>query len=163
MKRVYLDTSAYLKEFSQEKGSKTISRIFSACERGEVVIVTSQWTLSESIAAVDRKCRRGEINPDERDTVIATILNKTMELVRNDNLVLVPVTSQLVQASWRVILERHVSADDSIHLVSALVTLSEIFVAADDYLIERAREEEFDSYDVEELADCKKLEETLGV
>ena len=163
MKRVYLDTSAYLKEFSQEKGSKTISRIFSACERGEVVIVTSQWTLSESIAAVDRKCRRGEINPDERDTVIATILEKTMELVRKDNLVLVPVTSQFVQASWQIILERHVSADDSIHLVSALVTLSEIFVAADDYLIERAREEGFDSYHVEEMTDCKKLEETLGV
>ena len=106
MKRVYPDTSAYLKEFSQETGSETIFRIFSACERGEVVIVTSQWTLSESIAAVDRKCRRGEINPDERDTVIATILNKTMELVKKDNLVLVPVTSQLVQASWRVILER---------------------------------------------------------
>ena len=163
MKRVYLDTSAYLKEFSQETGSETISRIFSACERGKVVVVTSQWTLSESIAAVDRKCRRGEINPDERDTVIATILDKTMELVKKDNLVLVPVTSQLVQASWRVILERHVSADDSLHLLSALVTLSEIFVAADDYLIERAREEGFDSYDVEEKEDCKKLEETLGV
>jgi len=117
--------------------------------------------LSESIAAVDRKCRRGEINPDERDTVIATILNKTMELVRKDNLVLVPVTSQLVQASWQVILERHLSADNSIHLLSALVTLSEIFVAADDYLIERAREEGFDSYDVEEKEDCKKLEEML--
>ncbi len=64
--------------------------------------------MSESIAAVDRKCRRGEINPDERETVIATIL---------DNLVLVPVTSQLVQASWRIILERHVSADDSITLL----------------------------------------------
>ena len=161
MKRAYLDTSAYLKEFSQETGSETISRIFAACERGEVVIVTSQWTLSESIAALDRKSRRGEVNPDERDTVIATILNKTMELVKKDNLVLVPVTSQLVQASWRVILERHVSADDSIHLLSALVTLSEIFVAADDYLIERAREEGFDSYDVEEKEDCKKLEETL--
>jgi len=84
-----------------------------------------------------------------------------MELVKKDNLVLVPVTSQLVQASWRIILERHVSADDSIHLLSALVTLSEIFVAADDYLIERAREEGFDSYDVEEKEDCKKLEETL--
>ena len=126
MKRAYLDTSAYLKEFSHETGSKTISRIFSACERGEVVIVTSQWTLSESIAAVDRKCRRGEINPDERDTVIATILDKTVELVRKDNLVLVPVTSQLVQASWRVILERHLSADDSIHLLSALVTLRDL-------------------------------------
>jgi len=41
MKRVYLDTSAYLKEFSQETGSETISKIFLACERGEVVIVTS--------------------------------------------------------------------------------------------------------------------------
>ncbi len=82
--------------------------------------------MSESIAAVDRKCRRGEINPDERDTVIATILEKTMELVKKDSLVLVPVTSQLVQASWRVILERHISADDSIHLLSALVTLSSL-------------------------------------
>jgi len=102
----------------------------------------------------------------KKDTVIATILNETMELVKKDNLVLVPVTLQLVQASWRIILERYVSADDSIHLLSALVTLSEIFVAADGCLIRRAKEEEFDSYDVEdydveEKEDCKKLEETL--
>ncbi|RLI78906.1 hypothetical protein DRP07_10620 [Archaeoglobales archaeon] len=161
MRRVYLDTSAYLKEFSQETGSETIFKIFSACEKGEIVIVTSQWTLSESIAAVDRKQRRGEISLDERDAVVATVLDKTMKLVRKDSLVLVPVTSQLVKTSWRIILERHVSADDSIHLLSALVTLSEIFVAADDYLIERAKEEGFDSYDVEEMTDCKKLEETL--
>lgn len=108
-----------------------------------------------------QEMQKGEINPDERETVIATILNKTMELVKKDNLVLVPVTSQLVQASWRIILERHVSADDSIHLLSALVTLSEIFVVADDYLIGRAREEGFESYDVEEKEDCKKLEEIL--
>ena len=66
MKRVYLDTSAYLKEFSPETGSETISKLFSACESGKVVLVTSQWTLSESIAAIDKKHRRVELSLEER-------------------------------------------------------------------------------------------------
>jgi len=163
MKRVYLDTSAYLKEFSPETGSETISKLFSACESGKIVLVTSQWTLSESIAAIDKKHRRGDLSLEERGLVIATLLSKTMELAEKGNLILVPIKPQLVQASWRITLERHVSADDSIHLISAIVTLCQIFVAADDYLIERAREEGFESFDVEDEADCIRLEEVLNL
>ena len=163
MKRVYLDTSAYLKEFSPETSSETISKLFSACESSKVVLVTSQWTLSESIAAIDKKHRREELSLEERDLVIATLLNKTMELAKKGNLIIVPIKPQLVQASWRIILERHISADDSVHIISAIVTLCEIFVAADDYLIERTKEEGFESYDVEDEADCIRLEEVLNL
>jgi len=75
-------------------------------------LVTSQWALSESIAAIDKKHGRGELSLD-RGLVTATLLNKTMELAKKGNLILVPIKPQLVQASWRIILERHVSADDS--------------------------------------------------
>ena len=143
MKRVYIDTSAYLKEFSPETGSETTSKLFSTCESGKAVLVSSQWTLSVSIAAIDKKHRRGELSLEERDLVITTLLNKTMELAEKGNLVIVPIKPQLVQASWRIILERHISADD--------------------YLIERTKEEGFESYDVEDEADCIRLEEVLNL
>ena len=96
-----------------------------------------------SIAAIDKKHRRGELSLEERDLVIATLLNKTMELAEKGNLVIVPIKPQLVQASWRIILERHIFADD--------------------YLIEKTKEEGFESYDVEDEADSIRLEELLNL
>lgn len=158
MRRVYLDTSVYLKAFSDEKGTETVSKLFKACKSGRLYLVASQWTLSESMAVIDRKYRRGEMDLEERKTVIATLLNETIKLAESGNFILVPVNSQLVQASWRIILERHVSADDALHLISGIVTLCEIFISADDYLLRRAEEEGFECYDIENDTDCKKLE-----
>ncbi len=85
MRRVYLDTSAYLKAFSDEKGTETVSKLFKACKSGRLYLVTSQWTLSESMAVIDRKYRRGEMDLEERKTVIATLLNETIKLAESGN------------------------------------------------------------------------------
>jgi predicted nucleic acid-binding protein len=54
-KRIYLDTSAYLLRFSDEKPlSEAISLIFRKCEEGKLTLVTSLWTLSEGVAALDQ-------------------------------------------------------------------------------------------------------------
>ena len=61
MKLIYLDTSAYLKEFAREKGSDAIATLFELCKKGEIRLLISEWTINEGIAVIDRKLRRGEI------------------------------------------------------------------------------------------------------
>jgi len=59
--RAYLDSSTFVKQFTEEKGSKVAHKLFTACENGEIELATSQWTIGESIAAIDKKFRRDEI------------------------------------------------------------------------------------------------------
>jgi hypothetical protein len=46
-----------------------------------------------------------------------------------------------VAASLRLVTERHISADDALQLFSAIVSFSDIFMAADDLLVQAARQE----------------------
>ena len=159
--RVYVNTSAYVKEFSEEKGTETVRKIFNACEAGKVNIVTSLWTLSESIAAVDRKFRRGEISLDDNEITIATIIERSILLARKGSLFLVMPRAELMVASWRLIVSKHVSADDALQLFSSIVSLCTIFIAADDLLVRIAKEEELESFNIEEEKDCKRLRAKL--
>lgn len=79
--RIYLDTSAFLKEFSEEPKSEIVHRIFEMCRERKVTIVTSRWTINESVAALDKKRKMGEITDSERDQVIFTMLRTVEELI----------------------------------------------------------------------------------
>jgi predicted nucleic acid-binding protein len=69
VKLVFLDTSAYLKEFARESGSDAISALFESCENGKVQLAISEWAINEGLAAIDRKHRRGEMTIEERDKI----------------------------------------------------------------------------------------------
>lgn len=84
MIRAYIDSSAFVKEFSEEIGSEIAHRLFSMCEKGRIDLITSHWTIGESIAAVDRKFRRGELTEDQVDTIIVTLIGGQLSwLIRN--------------------------------------------------------------------------------
>lgn len=117
MKLVFLDTSAYLKEFAKERGSDAISVLFELCENGKVQLAISEWAINEGLAAIDRKHRRGEITLEERDKIIPEVLRKTRSLTLTTNFILIPVDSAAVSSSARLITERHLSADDSLQLL----------------------------------------------
>ena len=50
--RIYLDTSALVKQFSSEEGSDIINTTFQKCHEGELILVTSYWSLLEAMAAI---------------------------------------------------------------------------------------------------------------
>lgn len=130
-----------MKLFSEEKGSETANKILHASESGELVIALLAWTVNETIAALDRKFRRKEISLEERDSIISTVVKVVAELARKGSAVIVPVRQEYVAASLRLVTERHISADDALQLFSAIVSFSDIFMAADDLLVQAARQE----------------------
>jgi len=158
---VYLDSSAYIKQFSQEKGSSSIRKIFEASETGRLVIIISQWTIGESLAAIDRKFRRKEIDKKEKEFSMIKLFEITVRLSQTGSLRMVPVREEIVRASWPLISMYSLSADDALHLVSAALGLASIFVAADEYLLKAAGKEGFETYNVENKDEEERLLEKL--
>lgn len=161
METVHLDSSAYVKRFAQERGSENLNRIFEVAEQANLVLVTSQWSIGESIAAVDKKFRKKEITQHERDTIIATILEESAELSGKGQLTLVPAKSEFTAASWRIIIRHHVSADDALQVLSATVGVCSVFVAVDDLLVKVSQEEGFADYNIAKGEESKKLMKLL--
>jgi predicted nucleic acid-binding protein len=161
VKLIYLDTSAYLKEFAREQGSDAIARLFESCEKGEIRLIISEWAINEGIAAIDRKLRRGEITIAERDGIIREVLRATRNLALTATLPWCRWKA-LVSSSARLITKRHLSADDSLQLFSALVAEAEVFISADSRLNEAASSEGIRSFDIERAGDAKELLSDLG-
>jgi len=154
---LYLDSSAFIKNLSEEAGSSYIGKIFGACEEGKIIIITSQWTIGESLAAIDRKFRRKEIDEREREISMIKVLDSTIQLARIGKLKIVPVREEQVRASWRFIGKHHLSADDALHLLSSIISLTEIFVAADNLLLKAAKSEGFNTYNIEKEDEAKGI------
>lgn len=53
--RIYRDSSAFVKEFSSERGSEIVSGIFELAREGDIILITSFRTLGEAITAYDKK------------------------------------------------------------------------------------------------------------
>jgi len=131
--------------------------LFESCENGEVKLAISEWAINEGLAAIDRKHRRGEMTIEERDKIIPEVLRKTRSLALTTNFILVQVESAAVSSSARLITERHLSADDSLQLFSALAAEAQFFVSADSRLNDAASAEGIKSFDIEKPEDAEEL------
>lgn len=79
MRKIYFDTSAYVKTYSQEAGTDVADALFKLAEDKRVKIVLSIWAVNEAVAAIDRKHRRGELTDLQCDLIFATIVRRTID------------------------------------------------------------------------------------
>ena len=70
-------------------------------------------------------------------------------MLENQNLKIVDIDTNLVKMSWDYISSEHLSAADSLHLVTALKSNVDKFYAADKKLINIARKRNLKAIDVE--------------
>jgi len=161
--RIYLDTSAFLKEFSEEPKSEIIHRIFEMCRRERVTIVTSRWTINESISALEKKRRKGEITSSERDTVIFTLLITVDQLIDRNQIFATRLTNEVLQSSTVIITDKQLSADDALHLFSAIFGKCDALVLADGRFARLAKDgEDFEIFNILDENDYRRLEEFLA-
>lgn len=137
MRKIYLDTSAYVKLYSQEAGTDVAESLLKLAEDKRVKLVMSIWAVSETVAAIDRKHRRGEIQDFQRDLIFATILRRTIDYSEKPDspITFVPIERSILRLSMDVITQYHVSADDGLHLYTAYATECECFICQDTKLI----------------------------
>jgi predicted nucleic acid-binding protein len=167
--RIYLDTSALVKQFSSETRGDVINTIFHKCREGDLIIVMSYWSLLEAMAAIDRKHhQRGEIRIDERDSALQTLLGYSYGLGLKETIELIPIpeATHLARMISIIITNKHLSADDSLQLVSARIGECEIFVLADNRFAKIVKEDEeqekFKVYNILDDVDYGELKRILG-
>lgn len=133
--KVYFDSSAYVKIFAQESGSQDARLLFELAHEGRVQIFMSTWTINETIAAIDRKHRRMEISENELKRILATIIKNTIEYSEDSKTItFIPIDREIVDRSQDIIMSRHVSADDALHLYTAYAKDCQYFIHHDEKL-----------------------------
>jgi len=151
--RIYLDTSALVKRYCEEVGSDVVNDIFESDNE----IVTSYWTLAEAIAAIDKKVAKRQISEEERDFVISVLFSDVL-----NRMTFVKISNEFIEAIIERVLAHHISADDALQLFSCIVSVSQIFLAADKSLIRAAKEEGLNAFDVENGEEREKLRRLLA-
>jgi predicted nucleic acid-binding protein len=61
VRKIFFDSSVYVKAFTQESGIEIVSQLFQLAYDKRIQILLSVWAINETISAVDRKHRRREI------------------------------------------------------------------------------------------------------
>ena len=137
----YFDTSALVKQYLQEVGSKTVLELLKTGDK----VYTASLTYAETHAAFSRRTREGRLT---RQTTRRLALRFDRDWESYD----VVTLSEHVLSFARQMLYRHaLRSADAIHLASALLlartspTVRWVFVCADGRLCDAAEAEGFQS------------------
>jgi predicted nucleic acid-binding protein len=138
--RIYFDSSVYVKHFKAEDGSHAVKHIIHLAEKHEQVkIFLSLWTINESIAGIDRNYYQKKlISTKDRNKIIATILDSSLKYLQTyPNIIFVRLNSNIVGDSISLIKSLHISADDALHVYTALKYRCKYFICHDKGLKQR--------------------------
>jgi len=149
---IYLDTSALVKEYHDEEGSDIVHELFRKARSGEHTLIISLWAISETINALDRHKRRGELEDADFTFVIGAIFSDLLDLKELGALEVIELETRLVKLSWELLISDHLSAGDALHLVTAQDRNADRFLAADKKLVAVAERKGLEALNVEEGA-----------
>jgi predicted nucleic acid-binding protein len=145
-KRVYFDTSAVIKEFVVEKGSELIDKITNAARNQKLQIVSSAWSINESIAVIDRLSRQKfeetgnpKLSTHEKQEIISTFVERVSESDEKSNFFFAPIAHEIVSKSRVLIDGYHISADDALHVYTAYIFDCTFFLIHDHKTVNRIK------------------------
>jgi len=148
MTTYYLDTSALVKLFVQENGSKWLERLTTQTnEQGHLthLLIFSQLSIVEFSSALARKTRSGQISDPAQQELLS-------DFRQHLNLDFFPLllTNEILWQAARLTHKRALRAYDAIHLATAQMFIKNlsaqeisdfVFISADDFLLSAARAE----------------------
>ena len=131
MKRVYLDTSAFIKLFVEEQDGETVQGIASLANQNKITIVLSDWVLNESVGVVAKKFRKGLVDRKEASEILTNIADMLEGVIERWNIESYSITEDVIIGSRIIIQDVYPHASDALHLFVAIVTKCDYFVTAD--------------------------------
>lgn len=146
---VYLDTSGVVKRYVKERGTEVLDRVYSEAERGRVKVAFSIWNVGEALGVFDRYHRRGAISEEEFGSTLRSMTSETAKMLRLGVLRLLPITSKNLVESWELVLKYHIYAADALQVASAKEAGCELFLGADNTLLEVAEKEKITCVNIE--------------
>jgi len=142
----YIDTSAFVKYYSEEsteKGSDRIKELIDKAKGGEEILITSIMLIGESVSVFDKWLRLKLLEKEDFTELLAIFTNDIKELTAVGGLVLEGINILLITASIDYIVKYGLSLNDSLHLLSALLNKKDIeeFICSDKQLLNAANKE----------------------
>lgn len=158
----YMDPSALVKRYHDEKGTELVNELFKKLEATEERFTTSAWSIAESAAVLNRIKNRVKIKEGDFAEILMSLLSEIKQFY------FLKVTDERVLASIPYSLTYNINSSDALHLKTlkdlerAVDLLGEkiVLVAADKRLLRAAKSEGVATFNPEEDAE-KKLDDLL--
>ena len=147
--RVYLDSSAIVKRYVKEVGSDSVKAVYKKADTSGALLTFSLWNIGEVLGILDSYVKRKWINTDDFGSALNAFAGETLRLARLMMLEVVPLTFDLLSEAWKIVLQYHVYQADALQIVAAKNLHADIFLSADQKLLEVASEENMNSINVE--------------
>jgi len=136
----YLDTSALVKRYVTEPGSRTVDKVFNDVYMGKGILSVSYWNIGEAAVVFDKY--RVRLGIDSRK-VFMSLLRELRMLSRENKLIIVNVSSRILRKSIKLVFEYHIYLADALQIESARSVGAEIILTGDKRLSEVAEQEGF--------------------
>lgn len=129
----YLDTSAIVKRYVSELGSKIVDDLFDKAHKGSVTIVFSYWNVGEATVVFDKYGEKLGLKSSE---VFKTMLRELRMLCRARSAIIVNVTPKTIRESVKLVFKYHLYVADAIQIISAKQANARNLVTGDRRLAE---------------------------
>ena len=159
--KLYLDSSAWVKRYLTEEGSREIDLAFQKASFGPDVLVSSFWNIGECLGVFDKRRQRKELGGEEFRRILQNFFSETIDLAGRGNLTLTPVSAELLLGCWRIIMENHMYQADALQLKTSAVEGCSFLITADEGLVEVAEKLGLKAIPIEKKGGQKKLRELL--
>ncbi len=126
--RYYLDTSAIVKRYVEEPGSRVIDQIYENAYKEKIVITFSYWNIAEAALVFDKYERRAGINARR---IFKDMLRETRSLTKTNRAIIVYVSPRILRETVKIMFRHHVYVADALQLASARKIEAKIFVTGD--------------------------------
>ncbi|MCJ7582142.1 MAG: type II toxin-antitoxin system VapC family toxin [Candidatus Aminicenantes bacterium] len=130
--KIFLDTSALAKRYIEEPGSDELENLLHSAVK-EVTVST--LALPEFSAAISRKVRNKELSDE-----MATDAMKEIEIDWNGLFIKIPLFEDLAKQAASLTIQFPLKGADAVHLVSAVASGADLFIASDRQLISAAEQ-----------------------
>jgi len=145
MKIVYLDTSAIVKRYIEERGSDAVHKVYESSLRRELHIAFSAWNIGETMVALGKYLSRNYISEQEYRTAKYFFISELTRFSKLKLLKLIPVKTKIITDSIILIEKHRLYVADAIQILSAKEAGSDEFYTADKKLHEAAVSEGLNS------------------
>jgi len=136
----YLDTSALVKRYVTEPGSRVVDRVFEDVYSGKALLNISYWNIGEAAVVFDKyKIRFGL----DRDNVFRTLLRELRMLSKENKLTIVNILPKIIRDSIKLTFKYHIYLADALQIASARSVEAQIILTGDKRLSEVSKQEGF--------------------
>ena len=148
----YIDSSAFVKYYSAEKGSDKVNVIIDKAKDGKEKLLSSILLIGEVISAFDKMFRQKLITKEELMISVKDFINDINELTERNSIILEDIDSMDMKFAVDYIVNHHLTVNDALHLYAALVNKKKIerFVSSDRNLNNAAKKEGLNVFNHEE-------------